>query len=622
MRFLLIAFLIASQTQLSPLHSARAADDEPAAPGAEGEARAAHAAEGEDPGAAPPTVGLSDEEAAAASQRAADETRLPVPSAESPRRSSNAFSRFFRRLFGYEKDEEKAGAEPPETEDSQAGTPDTLTPEGDSGGTPEEILSDEYKSASRSWSPPDYSGQEKALSWGPEAFGVPENLRARVDFWKAIYSKYSTQQGVLHDSVHLNVVYEPIDFGPIMRDASLTPRQKAKARERLVDSRRKEHEERLRRLAKVRSADGLTGEDLRVWELFEKIEEPGKFEAAAQKTRVRFQLGQRDRFILGIYYSGRYIREMERIFRDSGLPIELTRLPFVESSFNIFARSKVGASGVWQFMRRTARPYMMVSNNVDERNDPLASTRASARLLKANFQMLGSWPLAVTGYNHGPSGVARIVRKTGTKDLAEIINTYSSRTFGFASENFYACFLAALEVEKNARQYLGDVKWSTAFDGVEIKVSRSLPHKTLLVWFGGDEGLARLHNFHLRAPVLRGRSPIPRGTFIRVPAAKRDAAFAFMKGSIEPSRAAAKTGAEGAAPVADRSAESAAAARSMSGPNLGADAGGARRHRVKRGENLSRIARDYGTTTSALKEANGLDDGARIRRGQWLMIPD
>ncbi|MCM2280407.1 MAG: transglycosylase SLT domain-containing protein [Bdellovibrionaceae bacterium] len=543
----------------------------------------------------------------------------PVPPVVTPGKPARSgFVRFFRRFFGLEKDEEKTGAEPPETEDSQAGTPDLLTPEGDTGSPSEEVLSEEYRSASRAWEAPEYSGQERALDWSPETFQVPAGLRARVDFWKAIYSRYSTHQGVLHDSVHLHVIYQPIDFTEIMKEQSLTPRQKAKKREGLVAARRKEYEERLRRLATLKSADGLTGEDLRIWKLFESIQEPDKFAAAARRARVRFQLGQRDRFVLGLYYSGRYIREMERIFRDAGLPIELTRLPFVESSFNIFARSKVGASGVWQFMRRTARPYMLVNNQVDERDDPIESTRASARMLKANHQMLGAWPLAVTGYNHGPNGVARIVKKTGTRDLTEIINRYSSRTFGFASENFYACFLAALEVEKDARRYFGDVKWSTAFDGVEIQVSRPIVHRALLEWYDGDESMARLHNFHLKTPVLKGRVPIPRGTFIRVPRAKREKALAYMNGTIGLPDQATLLGDRNL----KRSAESAAAAHSVSGPTLAADRAEGRRHRVRSGESLWTISRDYGVSLKELKDVNDLNDRSVLRQGQWLEIPD
>src|SRR5690606_17165036 len=122
--------------------------------------------------------------------------------------------------------------------------------------------------------------------------------------------------------------------------------------------------------------------------------------------RLRFQLGQSDIFKEGIVRSGQYLRQMEEIFREQGMPVELTRLPFVESSFNLKACSRVGACGIWQFMRSTAKAYMRPMNAyVDERRDPLISTRAAARKLRKNYEMLEDWPLAVTGYNHGPYGI-------------------------------------------------------------------------------------------------------------------------------------------------------------------------------------------------------------------------
>jgi membrane-bound lytic murein transglycosylase D len=107
---------------------------------------------------------------------------------------------------------------------------------------------------------------------------------------------------------------------------------------------------------------------------------------AAHRKRLRFQLGQKDRFLDGLYQSGRFLSFMEDIFKKEGMPLELTRLPFVESSFNIRARSKVGASGIWQFMRSTARLFIKLSPAIDERNDPLRATEAAARLLRYNFE--------------------------------------------------------------------------------------------------------------------------------------------------------------------------------------------------------------------------------------------
>ncbi len=433
-------------------------------------------------------------------------------------------------LFGWGK--KKDQVETIDPEEAQAGTPDTLA-EGEVSPEIMEIIPQGPLTATQSWQKPNYALQTGALGYSENTFATPEGLKKRVAFWRDIYSKYTTNQGVMHDSLHIHVVFHPVDFNSIMRDTSTNSRQKHHARERLVNGYRRDIEDRLMKLSKLKSSDGLIGEDLQVWKMYEGVDDPDKFNAATKRGRIRFQLGQKDRFALGIYYSGRYIREMEKIFKSEGLPIELTRLPFVESSFNIYARSRVGASGIWQFMRRTARPYMMVNNSVDERNDPIKATRSSAKLLKSNYMMLKSWPLALTGYNHGPSGIARIVKKTGTNDLTEIINKYSSRRFGFASENFYACFLAALEVERNATKYFGGVKWSVPLDHAEIKLSKPVPFEAVKVWFRDDAELAQLFNPHFSPNVRKGRLDMPRGTNIRIPPAMREVAEEFLSGKTK-----------------------------------------------------------------------------------------
>src|SRR4029077_7956824 len=169
------------------------------------------------------------------------------------------------------------------------------------------------------------------------------------------------------------------------------------------------------------------------------------------------QRGLRERFAEGIRASRRYFPEMERIFRDEGLPAELVRLPLIESCFNLQAYSKVGAAGIWQFMPKTGRLFMRVDDLVDERRDPISSTHAAARFLGRVHDMLGSWPLAITAYNHGPDGMARAVDEVGTADIGRIVRDYRGRAFGFASRNFYAEFLAALEVEQDHRRYFGDM---------------------------------------------------------------------------------------------------------------------------------------------------------------------
>src|SRR4029453_14806897 len=155
------------------------------------------------------------------------------------------------------------------------------------------------------------------------------------------------------------------------------------------------------------------------------------------KDELRFQLGQRDKFRDGLVRSGAYEEQMRAVFRENGLPDGLALLPHVESSFNVRAYSKYGAAGVWQFMRGTGRRFMKVDYVIDERLDPITSTRAAARLLRENYGILGSWPLALTAYNHGAAGMNGAVEKVGTSRIEVIIARYDSPSFGFASRNFY-----------------------------------------------------------------------------------------------------------------------------------------------------------------------------------------
>lgn len=412
-----------------------------------------------------------------------------------------------------------------------------------------EILPERYLIRSVPWRPPTYGAQDAALGWGPRIFEVPENLKSRVAFWKEIYSRYNSDQGVLHDVDDVTRIYATLDFTKIARDPSLSPKAKARARTKLLNSTRADVQRRLQKLSRIGKASDVKDEqDLQLLRLFSRLSPTELFkkenkkalksvktslQQASNKRRVRFQLGQRDKFILGIYYSGRYLKEMEKIFREEGLPVELTRLPFVESSFNIKARSRVGASGIWQFMPRTAKTWMMVNREIDERNDPLTATRAAARLMKANYSRLGTWPLALTAYNHGASGLVRAVRKTKTQDLGVIVEKYESRRFGFASSNFYACFLAAIEVEKRARELLGDVKWSVEFDGHEIDLRKPIGWRTLVDIYDGEATLAELQNPHINQLVRKGKKEIPRGTFIRVPTSRAETVKRFFEGEID-----------------------------------------------------------------------------------------
>ena len=134
---------------------------------------------------------------------------------------------------------------------------------------------------------------------------------------------------------------------------------------------------------------------------------------------VRFQLGQSDRFREGVRALGRLARAHRGDVREAwACRRELAALPHVESSFNTYAYSKVGAAGMWQFMRGTGRRFLRIDASVDERLDPYRSTEAAARFLEQNYIVLGSWPLALTAYNHGTARHERAQEQLGTDDIA------------------------------------------------------------------------------------------------------------------------------------------------------------------------------------------------------------
>ncbi len=308
-------------------------------------------------------------------------------------------------------------------------------------------------------------------------FKIPSSgvLRERALFWVQIYSKFSTTQGLLHDARYPNVIYEEMDFENPKRNRPAAVRA---AKERYKKILMALHESGVE--TNPRKMEDLSSDEKRIYDLFLPIREPNKFLAASHYKRMRFQLGQKDRFVQGLKDSGRYLPFMEEIFIQRGLPFELTRLPFVESSFNTRAISKVGASGIWQFMPSSARYFIEIDSAVDERNDPLRATEAASGLLKINYQSLFSWPLAVTAYNHGRTSLMKAVRKLGTDSLEDLIVLNKAKTFGFASSNFFACLLAAIEVERNAEKYFGPLDRERPHLFYEVKLPQSILLKDLI----------------------------------------------------------------------------------------------------------------------------------------------
>jgi membrane-bound lytic murein transglycosylase D len=259
-------------------------------------------------------------------------------------------------------------------------------------------------------------------------FPEPPELQEAVQFWRDIFVLFAQNQAVLHDREQLSIVWRVVSL-PVSASGVVDERP---VRAALEDLRR-----RMLRLAKAPIA--LDEIDAKILEV---APSPGMLRDAS--LRIRAQRGLADRFRIGLGRAEPHLASIERVFKERGLPADLVALSFVESSFQPRARSAAGAAGLWQLMPRTARELgLHVSRRRDDRYDMVKATVAAATLLRQNYRSLGSWPLAITAYNHGPAGIRRAVAHVGSDQLPRLIQQYRRPSWGFASKNFYAEFLAA-----------------------------------------------------------------------------------------------------------------------------------------------------------------------------------
>lgn len=415
------------------------------------------------------------------------------------------------------------------------------------------------------------------------------SLKPAVAFWTKVFSHYSENQSLIHSASYPHKVFTVLDF----RDEALRMDgvQLARTKTREENSAKSRAEALLKRVDSKKTApETMTAEERKVYELFADLAGDGSFSFKKMIGTLRAQRGLKERTEKALAISGKYLPEMERIFASYGLPIQLTRLPLVESSFNIEAYSKVGAAGLWQFIPSSARMYMRLNEVVDDRRDPWTSTDAAARHLRDDYADLQSWPLAITAYNHGRGGIAAGLRKTGSKDLPGLIRHYRSPNFGFASRNFYAEFLAAVDIEREHERHFGRIerKQPLRFEVVETK--HYVPYETLRKLCGADDELFRKLNPAYRPEVLDGKMYVPPGHLIRVPAgAAKGFEVAYAK----------------------------------LGNNERFDAQRAYflLHKVTRGQTIGKIAKQYGVSQSAVLSASGLKKNAKLRVGQVLKIP-
>lgn len=394
-----------------------------------------------------------------------------------------------------------------------------------------------------------------------------------VTFWEKIYASYSLNQAVIHDSKDLSKIYEVIP----MLDQALPGANRLN--NELQKQARASYSNLLKELSGKAPATDL---EKRIASLFKGKDREQQMMRAADN--VRSQSGQKERFLTGVIVSGMYMDDMKKIFRSHQLPEELAYLPHVESSFNTRAYSKFGAAGIWQFTRTTGKQYLTINYEVDERLDPIIATRAAARYLQNSYRLLNSWPLALTSYNYGLSGMLRAVKAEG--GYVEIFHNYNEGHFKFASKNFYSEFLAALKVAQDYESNMADL----------ISAPQTSNYFTL-PGYVHIEDLARHFkitidqlkslNPALRPPIFSGEKLVPRDYSLRLPQ-KRN--IASLISSFPSSKYF-----------------------SNQKPSS--------YHRVKEGDTAGSIAKQYGVPLKSLLQTNNLDNFATIYLRQRLKIP-
>jgi membrane-bound lytic murein transglycosylase D len=236
-----------------------------------------------------------------------------------------------------------------------------------------------------------------------------------------------------------------------------------------------------------------------------------------------FQGRGRSTMEAGLRRSGQFMQMARKIFREEGVPEDITWLGQVESAWRPPAQSRVGASGLWQFMPGTGQGYGLRQTAwIDERNGFEKATRASARYLKDLYNHFGDWQLAMAAYNTGQGNIDRAVARAGSKSYWKIFPYIAQET-----RNYVPSILATMLIAKNPAKYgFPNVRPDAplAYDIVQVPSATSLSVIAQATSVSTD--YIRMLNPELR------RDTTPRGESyqVRIPAGKANQFVAALKG--------------------------------------------------------------------------------------------
>jgi membrane-bound lytic murein transglycosylase D len=315
--------------------------------------------------------------------------------------------------------------------------------------------------------------------------------------------------------------------------------------------------------------------------LLDTYREDPRANSSVERSVNLFSGRLRGNFALWLERSGKYLRLMQEILREEDLPEDIVYLALIESGFNPKAYSRSKAAGPWQFIAGTGRRYgLRIDSWVDERRDPIKSTRAAAAYLTDLHDMFGSWSLAFAAYNAGEGRVRRAVSRTGTDDFWSIVPTrHLKRETKDYVPHFIAARMIALEPEKYG---FYDLKYHDEFEYDVVELDMQLTLDVAARCAGTTFEVMKELNPELK----RGCTPPVKAYSLRVPAGSRDR-FVTALAAIPPSERFT-----------------------------------IRHYLVRKGDTISGIARRMGVPASEIVDQNKLKrDGRLIRAGQELLIP-
>lgn len=310
-----------------------------------------------------------------------------------------------------------------------------------------------------------------------------------------------------------------------------------------------------------------------------------------------------------------YIPLFEEALDAHGLPLELKYLPVIESALNPNAVSRVGATGLWQFMPATAKRYGLEINSLtDERRDPIKSSWAAARYLKELYDIFQDWPLVIAAYNCGPTNVNKAIHRAGdTRDYWKIYPYLPRETRGYVPAFTAANYIMAYYCEHGIHPMSATLPDATD----TVQVSRDLHLRQVADLCQTDIEELRALNPQYRRDIVPG---LWQTSTLRLPQeavgrfiAAGDSLYAHRAGELLP-RQSTNT-------VNDTYIPAPAPKGSVRhGKHKARDRKGRSRYAtVRRGDTLSSIARRHGITVKQLKRINGIS-GSNIRAGKKLRV--